>query len=368
MRHLLPVHTVLRQATSPPPRVSVVIPVYKVRATLREAVDSVLLQRWRDLEALVIDDASPDDDTQVLSDIDDPRLTIVRLHRNAGLSGARNAGMALARGEYIALLDGDDVSLPTRIGRQVMVLERRPKVGLVGCLTNRIDTEGRLLVPGQDYWRLSDAALKPMMLFANPFSAVYMLRRSAIPPEGFPPRYAEDYALAAEVARTHEVALLREPLVNYRISPRGIMQSRLEMVTRDASVTQCRLLAEVGLCEQEHDPELMGALLHFARQPAGAFSFPRLLALKRWMDSVERANGTSRRYDPEHLRQAVARAWEILLLHATKIERLPAGPRYLGQLWSYRIADGRPVVRAKALAHGVINGFRREAFVNVTRN
>jgi glycosyltransferase involved in cell wall biosynthesis len=275
--------------------------------------------------------------------------------------------MALARGEYIALLDGDDVSLPTRIERQMMVLDRRPDVGLVGCLVNRIDTEGRLVMPGQDYWQLPDAALKPMMLFANPFPAVYMMRRSAIPAEGFPPRYAEDYALAAELARTHEVALLHEALVNYRISPQGIMQSRLEMVTRDAFVTQRRLLAEVGLREQDHDPELMGVLLHFSRQPAGAFSFPRLLALKRWMDSVEHANAHSRRYDREHLRQAVARAWEILLLHATKLDRLRAGPRYLGQLWAYRIADGRPVVRAKALAHGVINGFRREVFLNAAR-
>ncbi|MEW6706229.1 MAG: glycosyltransferase family 2 protein [Pseudomonadota bacterium] len=352
-------HTLIKPAACPTPRVSVIVPAYRVRATLREAVASLLLQTWRDLEVLVIDDASPEHCTEVLSDIDDARLAVLRLHRNLGLSGARNAGLAAARGEFIALLDGDDISLPHRIERQLARFAGQPRLGLVGCLVNRIDAQGRLVARASDAWRLPDAALKPLLLFTNPFPAVYMLRRSAIPPTGFRPMYAEDYAMAVDVAEHHEVALVHEPLVNYRVSPGGIMRTKLDQVARDALLTQRRLLAALGMPPEQYDPALMAALMHFGRQPPGALAFDRLLALRDWMRALRAANARTRRYPDDALAQACARIWELVLLHATKQERLAFGPRYLMQLWSFSVGQGRGSIRAKALAHGLMNVFRR---------
>ncbi|MGU3499864.1 glycosyltransferase family 2 protein [Mycobacterium sp. C31M] len=341
---------------------SVIVPAYQARETLREAVDSLLHQTFHNLEVIVIDDASPDDSAGAVLDIDDSRLGIFLLRRNAGLAGARNAGLALSRGPFVALLDADDVSRPTRIARQLRAFQGRPDLGLVGCLVNRIDVHGRRVERGIDAWRLDDESLKPFMLFNNPFPAVtQMLRRAAIPAGGFRPIYAEDYAMAADVARHHSVAMVRAALVDYRESPGGIMGTKLDQVCRDTLVTQRLLLRDVGVATEACDPALMAALIHFGTQRRGALSFDRLLALRRWMRDVERANERSGRYAPDALARAAARAWDRVLLHATKLEGMRFGRRYATDLLSYRASQGRPPVRARAAVHASLNVCRRTA-------
>ncbi len=358
--NLLPDHTAVKPIGVMTPAVSVIVPAYKARSTLREAVDSLLRQTCRNLEVVVIDDASPDDSTEVLRDIADPRLGIFRLRRNIGLSGARNAGLALSRAPFVALLDADDVSRPTRIARQLKAFEGRPGLGLVGCLVNRIDVAGRRVERGIDTWRLDDEALKAFMLFNNPFPAVtQMLRRTAMPESGFRPIYAEDYAMAADVARDHSVAVVRAALVDYRESTGGIMATKLDQVCRDTLVTQRRLIRDVGMEAAHDDPALMAALMHFGTQRAGALSFDRMLALRQWMRQVERANERSGRYPPDALARAAARAWDRVLLHATKLEGMRLERRYVADLLSYRASRGRLSVRARASVHACLNMCKR---------
>lgn len=349
----------VRPATSPAPSVSVLVPAYNARPYLREAVESLLAQTWRDLEVLVIDDASTDGTLQVLDDLRDPRLTLLCMTQNGGPSRARNAGLANARGEFIALLDSDDVSLPQRIEKQAQLLRDRPEVGLVGGLVNTIDRRGGLVRHGTDAWCLHDEVLRPLLLFTNPIPVAFMVRRSAVPPHGFRPIYAEDYAFIADVAEHHELALIREPLVNYRLSPGGIMRTRLDEVARDALTTQRRLLDALGMPPEPYDPALMAALLHFGCQPSGALSFERMLALRQWMQDIEQANARSGHYPPDALARAMARAWELVLLHATKLEGMRFGRRYAVELLLYRASLGRRSIRARALLHGLLNTVRR---------
>lgn len=354
-----PSYKTVKPLASGTPTVSVIVPAYKVRDTLREAVESLLGQTFRDLEVMVIDDASPDHCAEALDGLDDPRLGIFRLQRNRGLSGARNAGLSLSRAPFVALLDGDDVSAPNRIARQLAAFEGRPDLGLVGCLFNRIDHDGRVVVRAIDDWGLEDEALKPLLLFSNPFpAAVFMMRRSAIPECGFRAIYAEDYAMAADVARHRDVAMVREALVDYRLSPGGIMHTKFDQVSDDALLTQRRLLDDVGLGEDCLDPSLMKALMQFGAQTAGALSFERMLALRQFMHDVELANERSGRYPRRALSRAMARTWELVLLQATKVEGMRFGRRYALTLLLYRASEGRLRVRLRTLVHSLVNTLR----------
>jgi glycosyltransferase involved in cell wall biosynthesis len=104
--------------------VSVVLPTYNRAGTLARAIDSVLEQDFRDLELIVIDDASTDDTRERVAACADPRLRLLMLARNAGASAARNRGVAAARGALIAFQDSDDEWLPGRLRTQVDLLER----------------------------------------------------------------------------------------------------------------------------------------------------------------------------------------------------------------------------------------------------
>lgn len=104
-------------------KVSIIIPAYKVSETIAETLDSVLAQTNKKLEAIVINDGSPD--TKKLEEILKsyfPQI-IYATQKNHGVSQARNTGICLSRGELIAFLDGDDVWLPNYLESQIKFLE-----------------------------------------------------------------------------------------------------------------------------------------------------------------------------------------------------------------------------------------------------
>ncbi len=94
-------------------RVSVVVPVYNVEKYLRACVDSVLGQRFQELDVILIDDGSTDGSPEICDEYAeaDPRVRVFH-QKNRGLSGARNRGIELASGEYLYFLDSDDTIDP----------------------------------------------------------------------------------------------------------------------------------------------------------------------------------------------------------------------------------------------------------------
>ena len=90
--------------------VSVIVPVYKVEEYLRECIDSIIGQTYRNLEIILVDDGSPDNCGEICEEYarNDRRITVYH-KENGGLSDARNYGIARAHGEYLTFVDSDDV-------------------------------------------------------------------------------------------------------------------------------------------------------------------------------------------------------------------------------------------------------------------
>jgi glycosyltransferase involved in cell wall biosynthesis len=105
------------------PLVSVILPTRNRASLVTRAVFSVVGQTYRNVELIVIDDASTDGTPQALAAIDDPRLRVLRNEVNRGASAARNAGIRAARGELIAFHDDDDVWFVQKLEKQVAALQ-----------------------------------------------------------------------------------------------------------------------------------------------------------------------------------------------------------------------------------------------------
>ena len=99
------------------PFVAVVIPVHNRRLLLGRAIASVLGQRFRDFECIIVDDGS-DDGSGSLPCLADPRITVIRVPFQRGVSAARNTGVAASTAPWIAFLDSDDEWLPEKLERQ----------------------------------------------------------------------------------------------------------------------------------------------------------------------------------------------------------------------------------------------------------
>lgn len=87
--------------------ISVIVPVYNVEAYLRQCLDSIVNQTYRDLEIIVIDDGSTDSSGIICDSYSDQRIRVLHTD-NRGLSAARNVGLDEAIGEYITFVDSDD--------------------------------------------------------------------------------------------------------------------------------------------------------------------------------------------------------------------------------------------------------------------
>ena len=99
--------------TDDKPKISVIIPIYNVEKYLRRCLDSMLSQTFTDWQAICVNDGSPDNCGEILSEYAgrDGRFKIVN-KENGGLSDARNAGMRVADGDFILFLDSDDFIHP----------------------------------------------------------------------------------------------------------------------------------------------------------------------------------------------------------------------------------------------------------------
>lgn len=123
-------------------RVSVVMSVYNGGRYLRDAVDSILSQSFRDFEFIILNDGSTDDSGQIIDNYRDRRIKVVENRENIGLTRSLNRGLSMGRGEYVARMDADDISLPKRFECQVAFLDAHPEVGVLGTAAQLIDASG----------------------------------------------------------------------------------------------------------------------------------------------------------------------------------------------------------------------------------
>ena len=212
------------------PVVSVVVPTYNRLERLERAIESVLNQRFEDLELIVVDDRSVENVEAVVEGFDDPRVRYLAHDTNRGVSAARNTGIEASRGEYIAFLDDDDEWLPHKLNRQVECLEGRSDEWVVVYCDSRAVRHGaskhlrRLLsdllpVGSRSMQPEGGAELIPLVLAMDlslTAGSALVVRRDAIKyVEGFDERYQcyEDLDLLIRLLRIGKLAFVDEPLV-----------------------------------------------------------------------------------------------------------------------------------------------------------
>jgi glycosyltransferase involved in cell wall biosynthesis len=203
------------------PKVSIVLPAYNAMAYLPQAYESALKQTFTDYEILIVNDGSSDGIEEWVSQISDPRVRYI-FQANQGAAEARNTGIYNAQGEYVAFLDADDLWEPTKLEKQVRCLDENPDVGLVDTWIILIDQEGN----SKGWVHASSAEgnvweqviQEPTIICGSS----PMIRRSCFDTVGVFDRnllYAGDWDLWIRIASRYAFAVVKEPLVRYRLHP-----------------------------------------------------------------------------------------------------------------------------------------------------
>lgn len=249
------------------PRVSVVMTVYNDLRFLDEAVASILEQTFRDLELIIVDDGTGENELFQALARRDPRIRVIVNPVNLGTAEAANRGIRAARAPIIARQDADDVAEPARIARLVAALDEDPQLGLVGSSVTFIDEDGNPL--GLARMPESDLDIRWTILFHNPFyhSSVAFRRECFDAAGGYRPEelVSQDHYLWFQMLPSCRARNIAEPLTRYRLNPRGLTIMNAKDARRRTHAIREALWARIGLTYDLHDNGLARDITDFLR-------------------------------------------------------------------------------------------------------
>lgn len=129
------------------PLVSVLMPVFNAGPYVKEAILSVLNQSYKNIELIIVDDASTDNSYKIIKELakKDKRIKAFRLARKVSTSDVVNTAMHKVKGDYIARMDADDIMPPKRLEKQLNHLLQNPKTIAVGGQCLLIDKDGEII-------------------------------------------------------------------------------------------------------------------------------------------------------------------------------------------------------------------------------
>ncbi len=132
--------------------VSIVIPNWNGKHFLKDCLDSLLLQTYKDLEIIVVDNGSKDGSVEFLQ-ANYPQVKVPCFEKNTGFSPAVNRGIRESKGEYLALINNDTVVDALWVEELVKALKAHPEIGSVGCKMLAYDDRTLLDGVGDGYRR-----------------------------------------------------------------------------------------------------------------------------------------------------------------------------------------------------------------------
>ena len=126
------------------PKISVIIPVYKVEPYLRQCLDSVINQTYKNLEIIIVDDGSPDNCGKICDEYAQADDRIIVIHKdNGGLSAARNDGLARVTGDWISFVDSDDWCELNLYEEAITCVEKtNPDIVIYSCFKGTAKQDG----------------------------------------------------------------------------------------------------------------------------------------------------------------------------------------------------------------------------------
>ena len=231
------------------PKISIVMPVYNSSLYLGEAIESVLVQTFKDFEFIIVDDGSTDNSFNIIKEYQDERIIAHRL--NHDYISSLNYGMRLALGKYIVRMDSDDKMLPHRLQTQYDYMESHKEIAICGSWIQTFGTDENTYKPDVKY---RDIICN--MITGNPICHPSVIMRADFLKSHFYNKgkeiydrshiYAEDYHLwYSIISQGGRISNINEVLLMYRCSANQISRKESDLSYKSALNTRLRYVKDV---------------------------------------------------------------------------------------------------------------------------
>ena len=207
------------------PRVSIVLTCYNHLRHLKLAWESIEGQTFRDFEVVAVDDGSTDGTREWLSSLSPTfPLRVIFNEENIGTYATLNRGVEASSGEFVAEFNDDDLWLPTKLEKQVAMMDAHPEIGLVHTGGYFIDDDGNELKENPLKFPWPKTSTGDVLLELVPHNKIIassvLVRRSCFDEVGlFNPSYfgSGDWEMWYRIAEKFHIGHIDEPLTLYRV-------------------------------------------------------------------------------------------------------------------------------------------------------
>lgn len=334
------------------PKVTFIVPCYKLAHLLPDCIDSILTQSFQDFEILIMDDCSPDNTPEVAQSFTDPRVRHIRNEPNLGNSSNYNKGIELAKGKYVWLISADDrLRRPYVLERYVEVMDAHPETGYACCpameLKSATETGVEFgVVAKRDTIFKGHEFLKKLGFYNCVVVASVMVRKSFYDRfGGFPIDlgYAGDWYLWCLFALHGDVACFAEPMVNYRMHElsmtTALMKDRAGVCAREDLMTLWRIARKAEEAGQAKIAKMFKRAIasEYARQlTSGKYGTSPILTQEEFTHSLVQQAENERE---EHwIRARVYAHLGDMYFHQVDVSRA-------AESYSAALREGRPSAR-----------------------
>jgi glycosyltransferase involved in cell wall biosynthesis len=279
--------------------------VYNGSPFLSETIESVLAQTYKNIEFLIINDASTDNSKQIITSYKDRRIRLINNLSNIGQTRSLNRGTKLAKGKYVARLDSDDMCLPHRIEKQVIFLEATPSVGICGSYAKAIGLSTKQMrVP------VASDEIKAHLLFENPIiHPTVMMRKDVI--ANYEPlydarfHYAQDYDLWSRISNITEIVNLPRVLVHYRVHEKQMSVYAEDKMQYEASLVRERTLKEKDIFFSQGELSTHNAIGSWNMRQTKQF----VCQVHDWLTKLKQANDSKELYSKNVFDEILSMRW-----------------------------------------------------------
>ncbi len=245
------------------PKISIIVPVYKVERYLKKCLDSILVQTFSDFELILIDDGSPDNSGKICDEYAKKDSRIVVIHKeNQGAAMARNVGLDRARGEYIGFVDSDDW-IEKDMYELLYSLCKQYDCDIVNC-SSIICYKNRVVVNGGHSFVIHDQheAMKTLLIGEMYDECLWtkLIKREIIGTLRLPTNVSyEDTAFMYHVfERAHKVGAIGQAKYHYIKHDDSVMDRALKNISIDAM----QIYEEMYGFIKEKYPDLVGLVVY----------------------------------------------------------------------------------------------------------
>lgn len=195
---------------------------------LRQSIESILNQTFKDFEFIIVDDGSLGKDIEIIESYNDPRIHVIKNVENKGLPFSLNEAIIQSSGKYIARMDSDDIALPHRIEKQYRYMELHNDVQVLGAVARTFGKKKKTIISPQ-YEEVNEqlffrsSIVHPSVMIRRDF----LIENGLLYNESF--KCSQDFELWSRIVGKGRISIVPEVLMMYRTHETQISSTKSEL-------------------------------------------------------------------------------------------------------------------------------------------